>query len=156
MGEPTIDHLRVVVAHHADNEFYDLGRLMSAAGGAMLDWNGAVIADVTHEVPPAALFAAITDAECERVDGRSTCEHMCVMLDARDANGDIIADKEITAADADRLLDGEFEQRLEAARGNLAAYYDSVDHLGHRAAGDAALASAAENLAAAYPRGDAR
>lgn len=118
-----IDHLTITVAHHDDNEFYNLARVMPTSGGAMLDWNGAIVPDVTHEVPPAALFKAVTDAPCEVIDGRSSCEHMCVMLDACGPDGDILTDKEITVEDADRLLDGQFEQRLEVARGNLAAYY---------------------------------
>jgi hypothetical protein len=127
-----IAHLRVTVAHHVDNEFYDLARVMPTSGGAMIDWNGALIADVTHEVPPAILFEAIEDAPCPKVDGCSTHPEMCVILDACNANGDVIDDREISIEDANRLLDGEFAKRLAAARGNLAVYYASSSPSGPR------------------------
>lgn len=126
---PTIGHLEVTVAHHGDNEFYMLGRIMPESGGAVLTWNAAVVRDVAHEVPPPALFDALPHQPCARDEqGRSTCQEWCIMLDACDKNGDVIDDKEIDAETADLLLDGEFSRRLTTARGELSAHYEYERH----------------------------
>lgn len=121
-----IHHLEIVVAHHEDNEFYTLARLMPASGGGFLDWNATVVSDVTHEVPPASLFHALPDAPCNVDGGPARCERWCVIIDACDEAGDIVADREVPQEVADRLLDGTFEARLERARGNLADYYTAA------------------------------
>lgn len=118
-----IHHLEVTVAHHDDNEFYMLGRVMPEAGGGVLSWNAAVVADVTHEVPPAALFAALVDQPCV-VGGPATCPTFCITLDACTESGDTITDKEIDVETADTLLDGEFTRRLAVARDELAGHYE--------------------------------
>lgn len=126
MSEPTetIDHLQVTVAHHADNDFYMIGRIMPAAGGGVLSWNAQVVADVTHEVPMEALFAALPDEPCALDElGRSTCPEFCIVLDGCTEGGDVFDNKEIDVETADLLLDGEFSQRLAAARTNLAEHY---------------------------------
>lgn len=120
-----IHHLQITVAHHVDNEFYTLARIMPSSGGAMLDWNAALVADVTHEVPPAALYSAVRESSCATVDGRSSCEHMCVLLDACNEQGDVLDNKEIAIEDADWLLDGQFAERLRAARNDLADFYSA-------------------------------
>lgn len=121
---PSLHHLEITLAHHGDNEFYMLGRIMPETGGGVLSWNAEVVRDVTHEVPPAALFGAINDHPCERApDGKSTCAEFCIVLDACTENGDVFDDKEIDVETADRLLDGEFVARLASARGNLVEHY---------------------------------
>lgn len=120
-----IEHLVVTVAHHGDNEFYMLGRIMPVAGGGVLSWNAQVIDDVTHEVAPATLFDALPDQPCERDhSGRSTCPDFCIIIDGCTASGDVVADKEIDGDIADALLDGQFAQRLDAARGHLREHYE--------------------------------
>jgi hypothetical protein len=95
--------LRLTVAHHGDNEFYDLG-------------------EITHEVPPEALWEALK-AEPDVTD----CDdhERCYVVDRVTDQG-IEDDREVTEERAAALLGRDLEQALKAARLDLAEVYDGL------------------------------
>lgn len=84
-----IVRLEITEAHHIDNSFWNLG-------------------PITHEVPLAALFERLPAGWCNEEGsplGAPRCEIACYILDAINADGDRIAEKEITREQAEQLLD---------------------------------------------------
>lgn len=83
-----IVRLEITEANHDDNAFWNLG-------------------PIVHEVPPAALFEHLPGGWCNdrSPDGTATCETACYIVDAIDASGDRVAEKEITREQAEKLLD---------------------------------------------------
>jgi hypothetical protein len=81
-----IERLRLTECHHVHNQFWDLGT-------------------ITHEAHPRDVFKHLTDEECPREDGRATHPIACYVVDGLDANGDLVADVEVSRRVAEQLVD---------------------------------------------------
>lgn len=102
--------LRLTLAHHDDNEFYDLG-------------------EIVHEVSPQALWDTLAaDPATECCHAEDSHHDMCFLVDQVLHNG-VGDSREVTVEQAKTLLGRDPMEAFRDARHDLATVYASIGSL---------------------------